>query len=132
MNLSADSLYIQVPFARLDALLERLVAERLQPEIGFTGPDLDRVDFDRLDAIAARLGAAGLRLTVHAPYNDLNPGALDPLVANITAERIRRTLECAARLGARLVVVHPGYDPWRYGFHEDLWLERAADFWPPL
>lgn len=126
------SVFQQVPWSRLPNELERLVAGRLQPEIGFSGPDLDRLEPASLDAVADRLGAAGMGLTVHAPHNDLNPGALDPLVAEVTADRLRRTLECAGRLGANLVVIHPGYDPWRYGFHEELWLERSRAFWPPL
>ncbi|HKL49023.1 MAG TPA: sugar phosphate isomerase/epimerase family protein [Desulfuromonadales bacterium] len=132
MNFNNSSVFIQVPFSSLDSTLERLMEERIQPEIGFTGPDLDRLDMDQLAVTGKRLADAGLKRTVHAPYNDLNPGSLEPLVVQATAERFLDTLECANHLGAHLVVVHPGYDPWRYGFHEELWLEKASQFWPPI
>lgn len=132
MNFNSRSVFIQVPFSSLESALERLIEERIQPEIGFTGPDLDRLDIARLAVTGKRLADAGLKLTVHAPYNDLNPGSLEPLVVQVTAERLRQTIECAHQIGAQLVVVHPGYDPWRYGFHGELWLERALEFWPPF
>jgi len=127
-----DRLHIHVPYGSLRDTLPFLLERRLQPEIAFRGPDLDAGGIGDLDDYGARLAAAGLAVTVHAPFHDLNPGALEPLVRDVTARRCRQTLEAAARLGARLVVFHPGFDRWKYGGQDHLWLERNLTFWPPL
>jgi sugar phosphate isomerase/epimerase len=57
---------------------------------------------------------------------------LEPLVFKATRHRFEQTINAAEALGARLVVFHPGYDPWKYGGQDHLWLEQNQLFWPPL
>ncbi len=125
-------LHIRVPFRELEPTLPFLLQERLQPEIAFRGSDLDALPGVRLEELGQCLAQAGLRVTVHAPFYDLNPGALEPLVQEATRRRFRQSLDAAAGLGARLVVFHPGYDRWKYGGQDHLWLEQSLIFWPPL
>jgi len=125
-------LYVHVPFRQLEATLPFLLEHRLQPEIAFKGPDLDQLSLDALRQTGRQLKAAGLACTVHAPFMDLNPGALEPLVFAATRRRFAQSLNAAEALGARLVVFHPGYDPWKYGGQDHLWLEQNQLFWPPL
>jgi sugar phosphate isomerase/epimerase len=133
MSLIARSqLHVHVPFRQLEESLPFLLERRLQPEIAFKGNDLDCLAAGALDRFGAQLANAGLAVTVHAPFLDLNPGALDPLVYRATQRRYRQALQAAIQLGARLIVFHPGYDVWRYGEQQDLWLEQNLRFWPPL
>lgn len=127
-----DRLHVHVPFPQLAATLPFLLERRLQPEIAFKGPDLDLLTPAALQKVGGRLASAGLAVTVHAPFMDLNPAALEPLVLEVTRCRFEQTLDAADRLGARLVVFHPGYDPWKYGGMDHLWLEQNLRFWPPL
>ena len=124
--------FVHLPYSRQAEETDFLLGHCLQAEIGLTGDDLDSATPAQLEELGDRFHCRGLSLTVHAPFNDLNPGALEPLVADVTERRLRQTFEAANRLGAELVVVHPGYDPWRYGFAPVLWLERCLRFWPPL
>ncbi len=116
----------------VDQTLPFLLERGLQPEIAFRGPELDEVSPKELERVASRLASAGLAITVHGPFHDLNPGALEPLVSEVTRSRFDQTLEAAGRLGASLVVLHPGYDRWKYGGQDHLWLEQNLRFWPSL
>jgi len=125
-------LHVRVPYEQLGHRLDDLIARRLQPEVALRGEDLDQLDPRQLETTATALAAAGLSVTVHAPFYDLNPGALDPLVLEATALRYRQALAAAARLKAKVVVFHPGYEYWKYGGRDGLWLEASLTFWPPL
>ncbi len=54
------------------------------------------------------------------------------MVREITLQRLTQALQAAARLGAHLMVVHPGYDRWRYPKLAALWTEQAAATFTPL
>jgi len=125
-------LHVHIPWGRLEASLPMLLARRLQPEIAFSGPDLDTLVPERLAAIGAQLAEAGLAISVHAPFHDLNPGALEPLVQAASEQRLRQSLAATAALGGRLLVCHPGYEFWKYGGRDHLWLEQSLRFWPRL
>jgi sugar phosphate isomerase/epimerase len=127
-----DRLHVHVPYARLRETLPLLLEKNLQPEVAFRGPDLDHLNRRFLESTGETLRSADLDITVHGPFHDLNPGALEPLVWQVTLERFRQTLGAARALGAGLVVFHPGFDPWKYGGQDHLWVERSLEFWPPL
>ncbi len=122
----------RLPARQLASDLGFFLERRIAPEIAFSCHDLDTLSPGQLGAVGRELAAAELAVTIHAPFHDLNPGALDPLVSAVTRRRIEQTLTAAGCLGARLVVVHPGFDRWRYQGQEQLWLEASANFWPPL
>lgn len=110
-----------------------MIVERgLQPEIGFKGPDLDLLDPELIDRATSQLAEAGLAITVHAPFFDLNPGAIEPYVFEATAIRFRQTMAAASRLGAKVIVFHPGYEYWKYGGMNHLWLDASLQFWPAI
>ena len=125
-------LHIHLPYRQLDSRLDSFLENRQNAEIAFKGQDLDQLDPELLERTAEGFGDAGLSLTVHAPFLDLNPGALEPYVFEATAIRYRQTLAAADRLGAKLVVFHPGYEYWKYGGRPELWLEASIEFWPPI
>lgn len=126
----SDRLFAHLPFAQAEASLDFLLGEGLDPEIAFSAADLDRLAPADLAPLARRL--SGRRPTIHAPFHDLNPGALDPLVRDATVRRFCQTLAAADALGGSLVVFHPGYEKWKYGLQPRLWLEASLDFWPPF
>lgn len=127
-----DRLHVHIPFSQWQKHFPLLKKHRLQPEIAFKWPDLDPTLQSAVKQAGRQLAAEGLAVTVHAPFMDLNPGALEPLVRDATMRRWTETLEVADMLGARLVVLHPGYDRWRYGGQSQPWINACLDFFPPL
>ncbi len=125
-------LFASLPYSVLDEHLDFFLENGFQPEIGFTALDLERLPPGALRPLGRRLSAADLRATVHAPFHDLNPGALDPAVRDVTVARFSRTMAAAEELGAALIVFHPGYEKWKYGLRAQLWLDASVSFWPPF
>jgi sugar phosphate isomerase/epimerase len=124
--------FVHIPFARLDPFLPFLLEQGLPPEIAFKGPELEGLDLAKLSETGRRLAARGLPVAVHAPFMDLNPGALEPLVFQATQRRFTQTLGAAGALKAQITVFHPGFDRWRYGDQGSLWVDQNLRFWPPL
>ena len=125
-------LHVHVPWRQIDLWMAKLLERQLQPEIGFQGGDFDQLVPAKLERIALALHEADLAVTVHAPFMDLNPGALEPIVREATRQRLGQALEAADRLGARLMVIHPGYDHWHYDHNPQLWLDQALPFFREL
>jgi len=130
--LSIDRLHAHLPWPRCHEFLPHILDLGLAPELAFKGQELDDLPKEHLDALTLRLAAAGRRPTVHAPFFDLSPGAMEPLVRQVTLKRLTQALHAAGRLGAHLMVVHPGYDRWRYPHLAAAWIDQAAQTLEPL
>jgi sugar phosphate isomerase/epimerase len=125
----AVNTHVHVPYQRLSEYLEYIVANRLNPEVAFTAESLDHIVWEELAAQARLLKAAGLATTIHAPFMDLNPGALDPTIREATRKRFQLVFQAAEILKPRVIVFHPGYDELRYGNNRMDWLKNSIDFW---
>lgn len=123
------SIHARIPCRLLKDSLDFLLEHRMGAEVTFKGQELDELDRDLVGEAGSVLGGAGLGLRVHAPFFDLNPGAIEPLVRDVTWRRFEQSLEAARILGADLVVFHPGYDYWKYGGQNQLWTDRSLEFW---
>ncbi len=100
-------------------------------------------DMDALEASSGQKAVLGPReilekldygpqLSVHAPFMDLSPGAVDEKIRAITMRRFEKALDMAGELGAKTVVFHSGYEKWKYALCVDIWLERSVLTWEPL
>ncbi len=127
-----EQLHVHIPFSQFNRHFPLLRKNRLQPEIAFKWPDLDPSLLPAVKQAARQLAEEGLAVTVHAPFMDLNPGAIEPLVREATHQRWMQTLEVAEILQARLVVLHPGFDRWRYGGQSQPWIDACLEFFPPV
>jgi sugar phosphate isomerase/epimerase len=121
-----------IPWSQIELLLEKVMDLGLFPEIALKGQELDSQNTALLSRVSRVLSAAGVRPSIHAPFFDLNPGALDPLVRQVTFQRLHQSLQVAEHLQAHLMVIHPGVDKWRYPGLDQTWLSLARDFFPPL
>lgn len=63
------------------------------------------------------------RIILHAPFNELSPVAIDPLVLEVTEKRIRQAAELCVRYGAKKMVFHSGYTSHMY---YKIWYEPQA------
>ena len=80
-----------LPWARIETSLEMVLELGLAPEIAIKGQELDNLDLALLEHVAEVLATAQVRPTVHAPFFDLNPGALDPLIRQVSHQRLTQT-----------------------------------------
>jgi len=127
---SSDQLHAHLPWSRHQEFLPLLAELGLRAELALTGSDLDR--FEGAPPLFPQQMRPPAPLTLHAPFNDLNPGSSDPRISEVTRTRLLQTLSVAARTGARLIVCHPGYEHWRYAGNIDLWLDASCAFWPSI
>ena len=77
---------------------------------------------------AVREKMAGIdHFWLHAPFAELAPCAVDPLVRVVTARRYRQALSAARQLGIRRLVIHSGYIPLVY--FPEWFTEQSVAFW---
>jgi len=125
----SERLYAHIPYTFLRENLPLIIERRIQPEVFLPADSLDILIPEELAAIAGELERNALRATIHGPFMDLNPGSSEPLLREATALRFRQVLDAAAILKPRVLVLHPGYDKWRYGGNQGGWLGQSLPLW---
>lgn len=123
--------HVHVPYPKVEENISLIREKRLNPEIYFPSSSLDslkREDIYRL----RQLLDYNPSLSVHAPFMDLSPGAVDSKVRAVTAERFYQTLDIAEQLEPETVVFHSGYEKWRYAHRVDIWLDGSLRTWGPM
>ena len=73
------------------------------------------------------LAASAEVKTLHAPYNELYPMAIEPLVVEVARLRYRQSLDYCRRFGASKMVVHANYVAEEY--FPSWFTARHIDFW---
>ena len=122
-----NALFVHVPYPFLRDNLSLILERGINPEIFLPAEVLDCLIPEELSAIAEGLFAKGLATTIHGPFMDLNPGSAEPLLRKATLRRFHQALDAAAILKPRVMVLHPGYDRWRYGDNQETWLKNSLD-----
>jgi sugar phosphate isomerase/epimerase len=120
--------HIHVPYDGLKKYLPFISKEKLNLEIYFGSKRFD--DLKKKDIINLRDKLDySPRLTIHAPFMDLSPGAVDQKVREVTVERFFDVLDMAKILKPSAVVFHSGYDKWKYDGRVDIWLDGSLKTW---
>ena len=128
-----DHVHVNIPLAMLaEGHLELFLRNRLAPEIGLDGRALDAFDRSACADFALALSEAELPVTVHGPFIDLSPGAIDPRILAVTRERFAQLIDRAEVFRPEVVVVHADYQPLRHFFYYDQWLETTAETFGPV
>jgi len=117
-----------MPYAKLRDFLGLIRKRRYDLEIYFQASVLDQLERPDLERLREDLDW-GPKITLHAPFMDLNPGAVDPMIKSATQLRFRQIIGVAEILRPRAVVFHGGYDRWRYAGRTDIWLENSIGTW---
>ncbi|MFZ3207228.1 MAG: sugar phosphate isomerase/epimerase, partial [Geobacteraceae bacterium] len=91
-----NQIFAHIPYPLLKQNLELIVTRRINPEIFLPGEVLDTLIPDELTSIAETLTRNGLKSTIHAPFMDLNPGSVEPLVREATLRRFNQVFDAAA------------------------------------
>ena len=121
--------YGHIPYALIAHHLDYIVEKRINPEIAFSCESLNSIVPGELVSVAGVLAANNLRTTIHAPFMDLNPGSIEPLVRDATMYRFNQVFDAAEVIRPSIIVFHPGYDRWRYGENRLKWLDNSVTFW---
>ncbi len=122
-----NQIFAHVPYPFIRDNLQLVLERQINPELFFPADVLDSLIPEELAAIAEALGQNGRTSTIHGPFMDLNPGSAEPLLRQATLTRYHQAMDAAAILKPRVIVLHPGYDKWRYGGMQETWLGHAAD-----
>jgi len=123
--------HIHVPYEMFEKYLPFIREKKLNLEIYFGSRRFDDLKKGDLIKLKTMLDY-NPQLTIHAPFMDLSPGAVDPKVGEITSKRFSDVLDFAEILKSKIVVFHSGYDKWKYDQRVDIWLEGSLKTWIPL
>ncbi len=123
--------HITVPFEQIEKYFQYIKKEELNLEIYFGSRIFDDVRKRDIIELKTRLDY-NPRFSIHAPYMDLSPGAVDRRVREVTTERFSDVLSFAEILKPEMVVFHSGYEKWKYAHRIDIWLEESLKTWRPL
>jgi sugar phosphate isomerase/epimerase len=127
------NIQVCIPFQRLmKEYLPLFIEKRMNPEIGIDGETMDTVSKRDFQHIAAVLGDEGLTTTLHGPFYDLAPGAIDKKMLAATRKRLEQAFDLIPIFQPRSIVCHTGYDKKRYRDTETQWLENAFQTWSSL
>lgn len=123
--------HVHIPFDKIDEYIDFIIKNSLNLEIYFSSAVLDVVSPKKINEVRAMLEYKP-SLSIHAPFMDLSPGAVDSQVREATGKRFGQTLDIAELLRPKAIVFHSGYEKWKYALNTDIWLEKSLVTWQPL
>ncbi len=123
-----SKIHIHIPYDKIKEHIEEINHYKLNLEIYFTSPVLDSLENDELERLLKKFKHSPT-FSIHAPFMDLSPGAIDSKVRAATLERFTHTLEIAKMISATHIVFHSGYEKWTYNHKIDTWLEKSLLTW---
>jgi sugar phosphate isomerase/epimerase len=124
-----EPVHVHIPYGKLRDYLALIRKRKYDLEIYLPASVLGQLERVDLEVLLDNLDW-GPALTIHAPFMDLNPGAVDPMIRSATQMRFKQVLSVASVLKPRAVVFHAAYDRWRYAGKRELWLENSMETWP--
>jgi len=119
---------VHVPYQGIGEYLSFIKEQKINPEIYFSAESIDSLTPADLEILKAKLDYRHV-LTMHAPFMDLSPGAVDPQVRTVTFNRFNQVFEIADILQPKAIVFHSGYEKWKYAMRVDPWLKNSLRTW---
>ncbi len=123
--------HAHIPYEKIAKHRDLLNKYKINLEVYISSPVLDTVELSELASLKEKLNYEP-ELTLHAPFMDLSPGAVDSLVRKATLQRFSTITEIAAATGAKAVVFHSGYEKWKYSLKIEPWLEGSIKTWKEI
>ena len=85
------------------------------------------IDFSMWDNAVRKKMAGVTRFAFHAPFNELCPAAVDPMIAEVAKKRYAQAAAIMDGYGINAMVVHSGYMQELY--HKSWFVEKSVAFW---
>jgi len=123
--------HFHIPYYKIEEYLHFIKRHSFNLEIYFPSSSLDTIKDDDIKSLQEKLNYHP-SLTMHAPFMDLSPGAVDSRVRAITLDRFSHILDIAEILKPKIIVFHSGYEKWKYALKVDLWLKNSLITWKNL
>lgn len=122
-----ERVQVNIPFSLLlQGYLARFLDRGLNPEIGLDAVSLGTHSPETFRRLARTFAKAGRRCTVHGPFQDLSPGALDDLILTASRQRLRQAWRWLPVFRPEAVICHLGYEDRHFRWDRENWLNRAA------
>lgn len=119
-----------MPFHLLhDNYLEMVLKEKINLELGFDCFTLDRYKKEDFLKVANILLDSGLTITMHAPFMDVRPGAIDPRIREASISRLDQFFEIVSCFKPKTVVCHASFDERYYVGCREVWVENSIETW---
>ncbi len=123
--------FVHVPYDSVDKYLSFIMEEQLNLEIYFGSNSFDNLTSKDIVSLKNKLDY-NPALTIHAPFMDLSPGAVDLNVREVTIKRFHEVLDVSETLQPEVIVFHSGYDKWKFNNRVNIWLENSLHTWEPI
>ncbi len=121
-------IHVHIPFDMLTGYMENILKMRINLEIAFNARSLDKVKKWEFQKIISTFNYKP-SITFHAPFMDLSAGALDEKIRKVSEKRILQVLNLSKVLHPALIVVHTGYEKWRYAGLYDKFFRSSKKTW---
>ncbi len=132
-TIAPENLFINAPFKQLEeGLLDLFIKNKLQPEIGLEGEFLYTYKLADYMDIARQLQTNSLSCTLHAPFFDLAPGALDPRILEATRHKMRLAFDLIDIFHPKAVICHLNFEENKHGYKLADWSKHAEITWRQL
>lgn len=123
-----DFVHVNIPLTMLaEGYVDTFIQNRIRPEIGLDAQAMDSVGLDTCRRIGQAFKQAKLPVTIHGPFIDLSPGAVDQKILAVTRERFEQMFEVTPLFEPIAAVLHLFYMPTQHVFYYDQWLEVATE-----
>lgn len=130
---TAERCFINAPIRLLEGgLLPTFLKHRFQPEIGLEGDALYTMTEGQFSAIARRLRNGGLACTLHAPFFDLAPGALDPKIRAASREKLALAFALIPIFQPKAIICHLNFESNKHGYKLEEWFGHALETFQSL
>lgn len=117
---------VHVTYKYLIRNYQRILDKSIPLEVLFFSDDIDnKIDISMLSDIVSVFKENGLGFNIHAPFYDLNLGAFDDIVLSAVLKRFESLVPIVELVKPWVVVIHSGFDKWRYRTRELDWINRA-------
>lgn len=129
----ASKCFVNVPWYELkNNYLDFILSKNIQPEIGLEGNCLYDEHQSEFMKISQQLQDHHLSCTLHAPFFDLAPGGLDPVILEKSRVKLRLAFELLDVFKPKSIVCHLQFEQSKQGYKFDKWYDTAIQTWSEL
>ena len=125
--------FVNAPWYELkNNLLDLFLENKIQPEIGLEGLCLYEENDAEFTKIAKVLQDNNLSCTLHAPFFELAPGALDPEILKASRNKLRKAFRLIPIFQPKSIVCHLNFEENKQGYKMEAWEAAALPTWQEL